>query len=444
MGLKAEARSVLKFQEISYRLENKVVELTQTLQARTEEKKALQAQLYELERQIQQWSSKHEEADAKAKSLQTALSTAEAELSRREELLQAKADVEKRLEEAVAKAMEKETSIQKLSGELIAQAEKLQSQEKTFANAPSRSVEDGSVILTLKNEVSSLREQLNRANAYNSLTRNARVEAPVSPTFAPALRMPGLSNGPSLAPSSGSHQRRHSSAGVVQLSPADIRTSVDELMLDVKKNQALNHRAVSVAYNGEDNARIRSNDLGYGRLYDDVAEEKIKLMQDTKRLDEDVLGGLIRGLKIPAPSLTNPSAVKEILFPANLISLVTNEMWKYGLIPESERFLANVMQSIQAHVMVMSFFHWVFPFANTLFSSHSTVKIPLFPGSTGFRMSMRCCHLSMLPRATWNKVSALEKRMLSENSTGMITNGWSRSSSTILAVWSITYTTRGC
>jgi len=63
------------------------------------------------------------------------------------------------------------------------------------------------------------------------------------------------------------------------------------------------------------------------------------------------LDGLIRGLKIPAPSLTNPSAVKEILFPANLISLVTNEMWKYGLIPESERFLANVMQTIQTHVM---------------------------------------------------------------------------------------------
>jgi len=31
--------------------------------------------------------------------------------------------------------------------------------------------------------------------------------------------------------------------------------------------------------------------------------------------------------------------------------LVTNEMWKFGLIPESERFLANVMQTIQAHVM---------------------------------------------------------------------------------------------
>ncbi|KAG2115336.1 myosin 5 [Suillus discolor] len=358
-ALRAEARSVSKFKEISYRLENKVVELTQTLQTRTEEKKVLQAQLCELEKQIQQWTSKYEEADTKAKSFQTALSTAEAELSRRDELLLAKADVEKRLDEAVAKAAEKEAMIQKLSDELVAQAEKLQFQEKAFAHTPSRSVEDGSVILTLKNEVSSLREQLNRANAYNALTRNARVEAPVSPTFAPALRMPdsgGLSNGTTLVPPSSSrHQRRHSSAGVVQLSPGETRTSVDELMLDVKKNQALNHRAVSVAYNGEDNVlRMRSNGLADVRSYDDLAEEKIKLMQDTKRLDEDVLVGLIRGLKIPAPSLTNPSAVKEILFPANLISLVTNEMWKYGLISESERFLANIMESIQAHVMSFS------------------------------------------------------------------------------------------
>ncbi|KAG1800775.1 myosin 5 [Suillus plorans] len=358
-ALRAEARSVSKFKEISYRLENKVVELTQTLQTRTEEKKVLQAQLCELEKQIQQWTSKYEEADTKAKSFQTALSTAEAELSRRDELLLAKADVEKRLDEAVAKAAEKEAMIQKLSDELVAQAEKLQFQEKAFAHTPSRSVEDGSVILTLKNEVSSLREQLNRANAYNALTRNARVEAPVSPTFAPALRMPdsgGLSNGTALVPPSSSrHQRRHSSAGVVQLSPAETRTSVDELMLDVKKNQALSHRAVSVAYNGEDNVlRMRNNGLADVRSYDDLAEEKIKLMQDTKRLDEDVLVGLIRGLKIPAPSLTNPSAVKEILFPANLISLVTNEMWKYGLISESERFLANIMESIQAHVMSFS------------------------------------------------------------------------------------------
>ena len=119
-----------------------------------------------------------------------------------------------------------------------------------------------------------------------------------------------------------------------------------------KKSQAANPRAVSVAYNGEDGVPRFRGSNGLSDIYDDPAEEKIRLMQDIKHLDEDVLEGLVKGLKIPAPSLTNPSAVKEILFPANLISLITNEMWKYGLIPESERFLANVMQTIQGHVMV--------------------------------------------------------------------------------------------
>ncbi|KAJ6468978.1 class V myosin [Mycena vulgaris] len=67
----------------------------------------------------------------------------------------------------------------------------------------------------------------------------------------------------------------------------------------------------------------------------DPAEEMIRLMKDVKRLNEDVLDGLVRGVKIPVPSLANPPAVKEILFPANLIRLVTNEMWKYGLLPEN-------------------------------------------------------------------------------------------------------------
>lgn len=343
-------------------MENKVVELTQTLQKRTEEKKSLQAQLSELERQLQQWVNRHEESDARAKQLQTAVTIAESEISRRDELLRAKADVEKRLEEAVAKAAEKEETILKLTEDLMRQATQLETQQRVIDTAPARTTEDGSVILTLKNEVSSLREQLNRANALNALTKGSRMEPPSSPTFAPALRGAESNsnanhnvNGAVLAPSN-RHQRRHSSAGVYALAPSDHRTSTDEILIDVKKNHALNPRAVSVAYNGEDTMlRLRTQGLQNIYDYDDPAEEKIKLMQDVKRLDEDVLDGLIRGLKIPAPSLTNPSAVKEILFPANLISLVTNEMWKYGLIPESERFLANVMQTIQAHVMVRFF-----------------------------------------------------------------------------------------
>jgi len=353
-ALKAEARSVSKFKEISYKLENKVVELTQTLQKRTEEKKNLQASLSEVEQQLQQWISRHEESDARAKQFQASLQSAEADISRRDALLQAKADVEKRLEEAVARATEKEETIQKLTDDLVQQTARLEQQQKAIDNAPPRNTEDSSVIATLKSEVSSLREQLNRANALNALTKGGRMDQPTSPTFAPTLRMGERApNGMSHANNSQRHQRRHSTTGTYAFASGESRTSTDELMVDVKRNHALNPRAVSVAFNGENNyLRFRPNGLADIRDFDDPAEEKISLMQDVKHLDEDVLDGLIRGLKIPAPSLTHPSAVKEILFPANLISLVTNEMWKYGLIPESERFLANVMQSIQTHVMV--------------------------------------------------------------------------------------------
>jgi myosin-5 len=360
-ALKAEARSVSKFKEISYRLENKVVELTQTLQKRTEEKKILQAALAELEQQLLQWINRHEESDSRARQYQTSLQSAESELLRRDTLLQTKADVERRLEEAVLRVGEKEEIIRKLTEDLMQQASRLEVQQKTIENIPSRNKDDNSVISTLKSEVSNLREQLNRSNALNSLTRGSRVEPPVSPTFAPSLRIAD-SNGspgqPGAVPSL-RHQRRHSSAGIFYAGVGDDRTTSDAASTEARKQQLFNHRAVSVAFHGEDPLRLRlPGALPSIRDFEDPAEEKIRLMHDIKRLDEDVLNGLIRGLRIPAPSLTNPSAAKEILFPANLISLVTNEMWKYGLIPESERFLANVMQAIQAHVMVSDFDCW--------------------------------------------------------------------------------------
>ncbi|KAI0262971.1 myosin 5 [Gloeopeniophorella convolvens] len=356
--LKLEARSVSKFKEISYRLENKVVELTQNLQKRTEEKKEIAAQLATIEAQLKTWMSRHEDVDARAKQLTVDLAASQAEVSRRDELLRQKEATEKRLEEQISIVHEREQTIRTLEEEVARQAAELEAQTKQIDNMPIRTAEDSSVILTLKNEVSSLREQLNRAHALNSLTRGSR-DPPVSPTFAPALRhvepvTPEEAHVANGLQSAGRHQRRHSSAGVYALAPNDNRTSVDELMSFAKRTQAANPRAVSVAYNGEEGMPRFRGANGLSDIYDDPAEEKIRLLQDIRNLDEDVLEGLVKGLKIPLPSLTNPSAVKEILFPANLISLVTNEMWKYGLIPESERFLANVMQTIQAHVMTFT------------------------------------------------------------------------------------------
>ena len=113
-------------------------------------------------------------------------------------------------------------------------------------------------------------------------------------------------------------------------------------------------RAVSVAF-PQDNGlkRLPGGNKGYlPDVYDDPAEDIMRLLEAEEPLDEDVLSGIIKHLKIPSPNLQSPPSPKEVLFPAHLISLVTNEMWKYGMMRESERFLANVMQTVQQHVMV--------------------------------------------------------------------------------------------
>lgn len=66
-GLKTEAKSVNHFKEVSYKLENKVVELTQNLQKRTSENKSLQSKLRTLEDQLQSWMAKYNEAETQAR-----------------------------------------------------------------------------------------------------------------------------------------------------------------------------------------------------------------------------------------------------------------------------------------------------------------------------------------------------------------------------------------
>ena len=351
-ALRAEARSVSKFKEISYRLENKVVELTQLLHERTKEKKELQKRIEGLETQVQNWTTKHEDSDAKVKQLQNDMQANFIPLAKFEELVATKADLDQRLEAAAKKSKEQEDQIRSLTEELNGLTKQLEAKQKAASVAPTaRASDDASVIATLKSELSNMREQLNRANALNSLTKGAR--EPLSPTFVPGLKAHDRINGvPMLQPPPASKrkQRRHSTAGVyLDLDGSD--REVDELMQSVKRSHA-NPRAVSMALAGADGIPRFKPSNGLSDIYDDPAEEKIRLLEEAEALDEDVLQTLIKGLKIPAPNLSNQPSMKEVLFPANLISLITNEMWKYGLIPESERFLANVMQTIQSHVMV--------------------------------------------------------------------------------------------
>ncbi|CAO2651329.1 Nn.00g096260.m01.CDS01 [Neocucurbitaria sp. VM-36] len=75
------------------------------------------------------------------------------------------------------------------------------------------------------------------------------------------------------------------------------------------------------------------------------------ILADEDALNHEVAIDLIKKLSIPSPS-TNPAPTeKDILFPAHLINLITFTMWSNSFIKESQRFLNNVMQTVQQEVI---------------------------------------------------------------------------------------------
>lgn len=206
--------------------------------------------------------------------------------------------------------------------------------------ASKSNVADDSVVASLRQEILSLREQLGRA-AMASHTTHGRGD----PTFQMATGK-HLENGTAANGAAGFMQntkRRPRRISDPAAHDADDGVSVPEA----------DPRSVSMAPNMSNGFRAPGS-TAYIADEDtaDPVDQIVFLLENDEALDEDVLLGLISHLKVPNPSLSSPPFPKEVLFPAHLISLVTNEMWKYGLMQESERFLANVMQGVQQHVMV--------------------------------------------------------------------------------------------
>ncbi|KAN0062555.1 Myosin type-2 heavy chain 1 [Thecaphora frezii] len=351
VALRNEAKSVSHFKEVSYKLENKVVELTQNLQKRVKDNKELASKIRVLEAQILTWQGRYDELDTKARNLQDEVDKPTVALAEFEALLAAKKELDAKQEGALKRIAEQEKRIAELSAEIERQAEELQARVEALKGATKTSEEDLATMASLRSEVASLREQLNRANALNTLQKNSqRIENAAPPVFNMAT---GKENGYA---STGTKRRprRHSEAGPWSDTPMGTKDEHEEAMLAAKRSAANANRHVSVAFGADGQIPgFGQRSGGYDEDYDedDPSEEIIRILENEEQLDEDVLNGLIRYLKVPAPSLQNPPSPKEVLFPAHLISLVTNEMWKYGLVRESERFLANVMQTIQQHVM---------------------------------------------------------------------------------------------
>lgn len=312
--VREEARDL---KQISYKLENKVVELTQSLGSMKEKNKSLASQVESYESQIKSWKNRHNALEVRTKELQTEANQAGIAVAR----LQAMEEEMKKLQQAFD---ESTANIKRMQDEERELRESLRDANSELETSKQASSEKDKNNNSLRQELEALKDALEVAKRSAPINGEANSQAVPTATA-------GLIN----LVSSKKPKRR--SAGA---EPRDLD----------RFSGTYNPRPVSMAITSHAHRQNLSGTT-YIPGIDNIETELESLLADEDGLNEEVTMGLIRNLKIPSPTTTPPPSDKEVLFPSYLINLVTSEMWNNGFVKESERFLANVMQSIQQEVM---------------------------------------------------------------------------------------------
>ncbi|KAE9974102.1 hypothetical protein BLS_000607 [Venturia inaequalis] len=313
--MRAEARDL---KQISYQLENKVVELSQSLGTARKRNKDIENDLHNTQNELQSWRTRHSDLEAKNKDLQRQANQAG-------------------ISEAKLSQLEAEhTKLKHSYDETTVNMRRLQEEERALRQTLKETTEELDITKRTSNthesEKLTLRQQL--ADMADQMER-LKMQGPLNgemPNGMPHTQPAGLINLVS------SKRPKRRSAGHEAAGHLD------------RFSAAYNPRPVSMAVTSAAHHQNLSGST-FSPQGDNIELELEDLLSDEDGLNDEVTMGLIRNLKIPSPSSTPPPSDKEVLFPAYLINLVTSEMWNNGFVKESERFLANVMQSIQQEVM---------------------------------------------------------------------------------------------
>lgn len=315
-GMREEARDL---KQISYKLENKVVELTQALGSLKRENKALLSQVENYDGQLKSWRTRHNALETRSKELQVEANQAGITAAR-------------------LAAMEEEMNkLQQNHDEAASQVKRLQEQERTLKETIKKTDAELATVKEAgvghENEKKSLRQQL--ADLQDQLELSKRA-APVNGE---------LTNGHAIQPQP---------SGLINLvshKKAKRRSAGAERIDGDRSSGAFNPRPMSMAVTGPNAFRSNGVSGSMSPTEESVESELFDILSDEDGLNDEITLGLIKALKIPSPQQATPPSDKEVLFPAYLINLVTSEMWNNGFVKESERFLANVMSNIQQEVM---------------------------------------------------------------------------------------------
>uniref|UniRef100_L7JGI4 Myosin-2 n=1 Tax=Pyricularia oryzae (strain P131) TaxID=1143193 RepID=L7JGI4_PYRO1 len=318
-GYKKVREEARDLKQISYKLENKVVELTQSLGTMKTQNKDLKNQVENYENQIKSWKSRHNALELRTKELQTEANQAGI---------------------AGAKLEQLEDEYKKLQtnfDESVANVKRMQQAEAELKDS----------LRATTTELEAAREDINRSEAEKNNLRQQLVE--LQDALEIARRSAPVGNGEIANGAAPTPSLANGLINLVSAKKPKRRSAGAEPREMDRYSMAYNPRPVSMAVTG--GGRQTLSGSTFVASADTIEMELESLLADEEGLNDEVTVGLIRNLKIPSPNTNPPPSDKEVLFPSYLINLVTSEMWNNGFVKESERFLANVMQSIQQEVM---------------------------------------------------------------------------------------------
>lgn len=320
--LREEARSVTHYKEVQYRLENKVIELTQVMSTHKDENKKLKETIESLNAQVLMWQGKSTEANTLVDNLENkALEKDRANLDAINSI-QNSLDV---LQKKYDKSIEKYEQLEKERNEIQAI---LSAKESALADSQETLKQYENSNHNLMETVEQLRNEL---------------EAASSP--------PAYTNSDAFGGHHG-HWGQHSGLQLGSLSTSrrnPKRRSLINTSVAGKEFTNFTPRPASVIF--PDHKRQLSAGSNSSVEFTNYNLEIEKLLENYQVLCDEVVQGLIHNLKIPVPPTGNDVPSKEILFPSHIISLITSEMWRLGFIKESEIFLGQVVQAIQETVL---------------------------------------------------------------------------------------------
>jgi myosin-5 len=297
--IKAEARSVSHFKEVSYKLETRVVELTESLTHQKEEKSHLKEKATELETQVRNWIERYDQIDQRTTQLASSNGVADT-TSKSQQWHQERQGLEHEYVTSLNKIKHQDKEIERLRDELANQKNEMVKLRDASQKA-AHSMSDVPNVTELKSQIAALKTQLS-----HTLNRQ-----PHRITKQRSALLPDTKN--------------------------SINTHLDQddicnFEVDTPVTQEL-HTLL----------------LDEQTLHKEIYESLIRLSivdgsdGDTRKQEHN---------EPTTTTATTLAIADNIHFPAHIIDLCLVLMWKLGDLKESEQFIFSTIDTIRKHCQV--------------------------------------------------------------------------------------------